>query len=303
MRLGCSAGILFYCHFPDKLLAKESGGFLRKGIYRKVFDWAEEWCLAHGAHKIVVNSKFTQSIFIKEFKRITQIPQVLYPSIDLSPYQQLKKLPVAFPDGLKVFVSLNRFERKKDLHLAIEAFKSTLRSGTENLRLIVAGGYDERVKENREHLLELERLCQKLDLSYKTTTNYAHDFSQYLTDTKVLFLPSITQETKSTILKSSFCLLYTPSNEHFGIVPLEAMSQSLPVIAINSGGPRETVIDSVGYLCEPTSEDMSRCMRLVLKTGKEAFSGKGPRWVESKFSISSFSQQLITAINSIKSSD
>jgi len=29
--------------------------------------------------------------------------------------------------------------------------------------------------------------------------------------------------------------------EHFGIVPLEAMSASTPVIAVDSGGPKETV--------------------------------------------------------------
>ena len=29
--------------------------------------------------------------------------------------------------------------------------------------------------------------------------------------------------------------------EHFGIVPLEAMSVGTPVIAVDSGGPKETV--------------------------------------------------------------
>jgi alpha-1,3/alpha-1,6-mannosyltransferase len=62
-------------------------------------------------------------------------------------------------------------------------------------------------------------------------------------------------------------LLYTPPNEHFGIVPLEvscllfplslttsslqAMSLGTPVIAVNNGGPLETVLHNVtGYLCE-----------------------------------------------------
>jgi Glycosyl transferases group 1 len=37
-------------------------------------------------------------------------------------------------------------------------------------------------------------------------------------------------------------LLYTPANEHFGIVPVESMSSGLAVLACNSGGPTETVI-------------------------------------------------------------
>ena len=41
-------------------------------------------------------------------------------------------------------------------------------------------------------------------------------------------------------------------NEHFGIVPLEAMLAGRPVLACNSGGPVESIIHGVtGYLCAP----------------------------------------------------
>lgn len=33
------------------------------------------------------------------------------------------------------------------------------------------------------------------------------------------------------VSREAFCVLYTPQNEHFGIVPLEAAFASLPVIA------------------------------------------------------------------------
>jgi alpha-1,3/alpha-1,6-mannosyltransferase len=53
----------------------------------------------------------------------------------------------------------------------------------------------------------------------------------------------------------SLCLLYTPTEEHFGIVPLEAMSAGTPVIAVDSGGPKETVDNEVtGFLCTSSSE-------------------------------------------------
>ena len=53
------------------------------------------------------------------------------------------------------------------------------------------------------------------------------------------------------MLSISHALLYTPSREHFGIVPCEAMALGTPVIACNSGGPLETVAEGLtGFLCE-----------------------------------------------------
>jgi len=52
-------------------------------------------------------------------------------------------------------VSLNRFERKKNIGLAIEAFallKSTEQFKQKRLKLVIAGGYDVKVTENVEHL-------------------------------------------------------------------------------------------------------------------------------------------------------
>jgi alpha-1,3/alpha-1,6-mannosyltransferase len=41
--------------------------------------------------------------------------------------------------------------------------------------------------------------------------------------------------------------------EHFGIVPVEAMYSGRPVVACASGGPRESVLDGeTGLLCEHT---------------------------------------------------
>lgn len=69
----------------------------------------------------------------------------------------------------------------------------------------------------------------------------------------VLFLLSIPASLKDALLRSARLLVYTPSNEHFGIVPLEAMLAGVPVLAANNGGPKETVLDAAtGWLRDPT---------------------------------------------------
>lgn len=69
------------------------------------------------------------------------------------------------------------------------------------------------------------------------------------TNIEVLFLLSVPGPFKSTLLRNAKLLVYTPTNEHFGIVPVEAMQHGVPVLAANTGGPLETVIEGkTGWL-------------------------------------------------------
>jgi alpha-1,3/alpha-1,6-mannosyltransferase len=59
------------------------------------------------------------------------------------------------------------------------------------------------------------------------------------------FLPDPNDERKFQLYNQCDSVIYTPPNEHFGIVPIEALEQRRPVIVIDSGGPSETVIEGV----------------------------------------------------------
>jgi alpha-1,3/alpha-1,6-mannosyltransferase len=125
--------VLFYCHYPDKLLSTDRRSFLKR-FYRFFLDLIEE--LTTGLSKcIVVNSLFTQRVFLNSFPLIQKIwgyrPEVVYPSIDIKSFVKTPGFATSIEEllgGRKVdgktiiMTSLNRYERKKNIPLALEAF-------------------------------------------------------------------------------------------------------------------------------------------------------------------------------------
>ena len=181
-----------------------------------------------------------------------------------------------------VFLSINRYERKKNLALAIEAFAKALNKintkERSKLHLVLAGGYDERVVENKEYYLELRQLAESL----KVTDN-------------VTFIRSCSDEQKSGLLECCRALIYTPSKEHFGICPLEGMFARRPIVAVNSGGPLETVVDGkTGFLCKPTAEAFSEKMVFLYHNrGSSMEMGlAGREHIMANFSFQAFTEKL-----------
>ena len=71
---------------------------------------------------------------------------------------------------------------------------------------------------------------------------------------QILFILNFTTAQRTALLRNptTLALLYTPANEHFGIVPVEAMACGLPVLACDSGGPTESVISDPNPVDERT---------------------------------------------------
>ncbi|XP_047939313.1 alpha-1,3/1,6-mannosyltransferase ALG2-like isoform X2 [Salvia hispanica] len=277
------AYLSLHCHPADEvekaiqdLLLAQHTTILRR-IYRKPIDFLEEMTTGM-ADLILVNSKFTASTFAKTFKQLNSRgvrPAVLYPAVNVDQFDK--------PSASKLtFLSINRFERKKNIELAISAFamlyNSLQHDNREELSLVIAGGFDKRLRENVEYLEELKTLAEQEGIS---------DRAQ--------FIMSCSTPERNTLLSQCLCVLYTPKDEHFGIVPIEAMAAHKPVIACNSGGPVESIKNGVtGYLCEPTPRDFSVAMSnfvcdplLSTTMGEEA-----RQHVVETFSTKTFGQRL-----------
>lgn len=281
--------VLFYCHFPDQLLTERRS--LLKRLYRAPIDRLEEFTTGL-ADLIVVNSKFTADIFKQTFPNLAEIQtDVLYPSLNTSTFdKKVKDLDGLIPEHRRfLFLSINRYERKKNLPLALQALAALKERISapqwEQVHLVMAGGYDERVAENVQHYAELRSLAATLGLEEHIT-----------------FLRSFSDQQKVALLNKSTCVLYTPSGEHFGIVPVEAMYMQCPVIAVASGGPLESVADGeTGFLCQPTAESFAEAIqRFVVDPELKQRVGKAGRdRVLGRFSLQAFTDQLYQYVISL----
>ncbi|KAK1084370.1 Alpha-1,3-mannosyltransferase-like protein [Friedmanniomyces endolithicus] len=246
------AKVLFYGHFPDRLLANQGEGLTKyaKAVYRAPFDGIEGWSTAC-ADDIVVNSKFTRAVFKGTFDGLRKRElKVIYPCVDTSETQSKNSAPL-WPDK-KVILSINRFEGKKNLSLAIHAYAGLSLQERSKAKLILAGGFDPATPRTQP----------------RTT-----DSKTSPTPSNSLTPPSAaTTLSPRTSPPTTSLMVYTPPNEHFGIVPLEAMLAGVPVLATDSGGPLETIYDGrTGFLRRPESVELwTDVMRKTLIPSSES---------------------------------
>lgn len=164
------------------------------------------------------------------------------------------------------------------------------------------GGFDPRLKDNIQTLKILVDACEENNLGYRITpasalepikdfepmfqnsSNTAHE------DPDVVFLLNFSSLQRNYLLKSpnTCALLYTPMNEHFGIIPVEGMLSGLPVLACDSGGPVESVLDPMiaedieekertGWLRPPDADAWASAIMDILNMSEEERISLGKR--------------------------
>ena len=169
------------------------------------------------------------------------------------------------PEDRTIFLSLNRFEPKKNIELAILSYYLMIQRlqynnlPVSNVFLFIVGGFDGRILEAKKYFDYLNELAfTHLKLSFYN----------------VFFFTSPNNIDKQNLIHISDCVIYTPTNEHFGIVPIEAMALGKVVLAANSGGPMESIgnasenntslDDQFGYLRPPLPSTFSEVMLQIV---------------------------------------
>ncbi len=160
--------------------------------------------------------------------------EVVHPGADLSRFKS--------GEEEKFFFYPSRFKKYKRQDLAVRAFEKFSENVEEDYRLVLAGFPDD-----KEYVEELRKnSSDKVEI--KTDVSDSEMVDLYSRCTAVLF---------------------TAKNEDWGIVPVEAMASGKPVVAVEEGGPSESVINGeTGFLVEAEPEKIGSKMSELVENTK-----------------------------------
>ncbi|KAG0157584.1 hypothetical protein PDIDSM_4769 [Penicillium digitatum] len=273
----------------------------------RFFAWRRDCWAMSASDRVVANSKFSRGVVRDVFgsDRLGDV-EVVYPCVDMDSAVTVPEKAEEDPlwGGKKILLSINRFERKKDMALAIRAYYGLGAEKRKGTRLVIAGGYDNRVHENVHYHQELDELATSLGL--KTATSKTVLSALSIPDNiDVLFLLSVPTAFKDTLLAQSKLLLYTPINEHFGIVPVEAMRAGLPVLASNTGGPLETIVEGeTGWLRDAHADEewtavMDKALYGLSQEDLQHMALAGKNRAQQEFSLTAMGDRLEEEISTM----
>ncbi|OIO15151.1 glycosyl transferase [Candidatus Gottesmanbacteria bacterium CG_4_10_14_0_8_um_filter_37_24] len=144
------------------------------------------------------------------------------------------------------------------------------KQNTKGRKYYLTGGRLARAK----HINIAIEACNRLNLPLKV---FGKSFADYMDELRgiagptIKFIGEVSEIELVNLYKGAEALLFPSEYEDFGIIPIEAMAQGIPVVAYRSGGVKETVIDGkTGVFFDELSADslskaISKLSKLKIK--------------------------------------
>lgn len=257
---------LWYCHilipalYDGQIEFISPDNIIKARIFRKwknLHSRVDAWSVRHVDH-IVANSNHIREKISWYYNRPADI---IYPPVDT------KKFSCEAYENF--WLSVNRIYPEKRVELQIESFRKI-----PDETLVIVGGYSP-----GDHAGEYARkILNDLPANVK-------------------FLGQIPETDLIGFFARCKGLVSTSFDEPFGITPLEAMASGKPVVAVDSGGFRETVTSSTGILVNPDVTSIITAIRRISEDPAQYHDACIARAQE--FDVSVFAEQLRNKVNDL----
>lgn len=191
---------------------------------------------------IVTNSNNTRSRITRFYNRDAK---VLGGGVDCKQFRN---------DGdEKYFYYVSRFSPNKRQDYAIDAFRMFKRK-QKGYRLILAGAVS-KDRMYHDYYLKIREMARETG------------------DVKIV--ENIDEGLNRELYSRSTAVLFTPVDEDYGLVPLEAMASYKPIISVNEGGPKDVISNGrTGFLVNSAKEMANRMLFVAQNPSAAAKIGK-----------------------------
>jgi len=258
--------LINYCHTPPRYLYG----------YPVANDWTNNW--------------FRRTLLV-----LGQIPMHFLRILDFKS-AQLPKYIIANSNEVKK--RIEKFYRREATVIYPPVEIPEIKSNITKENYYLIGG---RVSRHKGHDIAIAAFT-KLGLPLKVFggTFASYGLAQFKKEAgkNIEFLGEVTEEEKWELMKHAKAFIFPSEQEDFGIIPVEAMAVGTPVIALNQGGVKETVVDGKTGLFfeERTRESLvlavkkfekrsfrsEDCINQANKFSKERFKKEMKEFVESR---------------------
>lgn len=220
--------------------------------------------------RVICNSQEVKNRVLDANLADDSVISIANPGVDIEKYSSWK---VKSGDYLLI---PGRIMWTKNIELGIKAFLRS-QAPKSNIKLVIAGAVD------------------------KKSESYFEELQSYTKNTELIsFKVSPSNEELLELYENSMAVLFTAPNEDWGIVPLEGMAAGKPVIAINQGGPKESIIDGVtGYLANNNIGDYERAINKLITNENILQMGQNAREHVQKFSWDKFTKVIDEEIDNL----
>lgn len=261
---------LWYCHTPPREVydlyetRMQNRSYKDKLIYAALVGTYK--MIAKGITKkieeIATNSKTTNERIKKYYGRDAT---VINPGIDFESFHNT--------GDSRYFLYPSRIVVNKRQEYVINAFSQFVKKTKDRKHKLVIAGTLSNDPEHKKYFEKLKAMSKGLNVVFKTNINDRQLHDLYSNSTAVLF---------------------SAINEDYGFIPIESMASAKPIISVNEGGPRETIINNkTGFLANSPTE-MAQRMAIIAtdKELAERMGKEGRKLVEKKYSWDAFFEKL-----------